>query len=385
MTNRNKLFLVPALVGLIGLAPVAGSAQTVSELGDAADLPAGAQLETGKQITLLTGSLGTTSDIDMYRITIDDPTNFSATSSGPSGPTYTSDTRLFLFDATGRAVYFNDDLPDESSLLSVLPAGHALSPTVPGDYLLAVTTYPRYPTDGSTNIFLEPDFDPVAYTDIVGPNPATSNPVTAWAGGTGPDGDYEITITGVDGTLPVVMSLPTAVVDGNSVQIEWRTEDEDGSLGFEVEYRKPLDADFQVGGYAQAVGSPSTYRQSVSNLSPGRYLFRVKSIGNDGGSYFSALVEAQVGLDGQRLSVETYPNPFTAMATVELVSPDDQHVEIAVYDLIGRRVATLGNVALASGERAQVELDGSTMTAGTYVIRLSSGSTVETRMITLNR
>ena len=388
MIYRNSLLIGSVVLGMIVLMPTGNaSAQTITETGDAAQLPAGAQLETNKSITLITGTLGTISDIDMYRITIDDPANFSATTVGPSGPTFVADTRLFLFDASGYPVYFNDDVPDGSSVLSLLPAGDALSPTVPGDYLLAVTSYPRYPTDGSTNIFLDPEIDPVDYEDVNGPNPATSNPVSAWTGGPSADGDgdYEITITGVSGTLPIVMSLPTAIVDGNSVNLEWQTEDEEGSFGFQVEYRDALENDFRAGGFVSALGSPSTYRHSVTELRPGKHFFRIKSLAVNGGSFYSAVVEATIGVDANRLVVDAYPNPFSGSATVEVVSPDNQDVEVAVYDLIGRRVATLANLALTAGERARVNLDGTTLTSGTYVLRFDSGPVVETRLITLNR
>jgi len=81
------------------------------------------------------------------------------------------------------------------------------------------------------------------------------------------------------------------------------------------------------------------------------------------------------------------PNPFNPRTTIrfELVRPGA--VDLAVYDLAGRRVRTLVNGARAAGEHAVHwsgrDESGRRVASGTYLYRLSTGTWHETRRMTL--
>jgi hypothetical protein len=87
------------------------------------------------------------------------------------------------------------------------------------------------------------------------------------------------------------------------------------------------------------------------------------------------------GGDGLRLEVA--PNPFRGTATVTLVLPASAAVEAAAYDVLGRRVAVLADGVLAAGRHAFAL--GGPLPPGAYVVRVTAGSTVHTRPITLVR
>jgi VWFA-related protein len=80
------------------------------------------------------------------------------------------------------------------------------------------------------------------------------------------------------------------------------------------------------------------------------------------------------------------PNPFTAGATTMIPfsvhGTGGQHVKLEVYDLLGRRVATLVNGLLSQGlHTARFQATG--LSAGMYLYRLSAGETVRTRMMVI--
>ena len=87
------------------------------------------------------GGIGAGDDQDLYRVCLEGGGSFSATTVGGTE----LDTQLFLFDAAGLGVYGNDD--SQATRQSTLPAGHALTPSAPGVYLLAVTPYDRDPRE----------------------------------------------------------------------------------------------------------------------------------------------------------------------------------------------------------------------------------------------
>jgi alpha-tubulin suppressor-like RCC1 family protein len=80
---------------------------------------------------------------------------------------------------------------------------------------------------------------------------------------------------------------------------------------------------------------------------------------------------------------QNYPNPFNPTTTIAYALPETAPVRLDVFDMLGRRVATLVNTeAHAPGSHA-VSFDASRLTSGVYVYRLQAGSTTITRKFTL--
>ena len=76
-----------------------------------------------------------------------------------------------------------------------------------------------------------------------------------------------------------------------------------------------------------------------------------------------------------------FPNPFTDVATVSYPLSRPGPVELVVFDAPGRRVAVVSSVYQASGTH-QVLVDGSLLTPGIYIARLTAeGQTATLRMV----
>jgi hypothetical protein len=79
-----------------------------------------------------------------------------------------------------------------------------------------------------------------------------------------------------------------------------------------------------------------------------------------------------------------YPNPFNPKTVITYQVPENSEVRLAVYDLLGREVATLVNERKASGNYA-VTFDGSARASGMYVCRMMSGPFRQSRRMLLVR
>jgi hypothetical protein len=79
-----------------------------------------------------------------------------------------------------------------------------------------------------------------------------------------------------------------------------------------------------------------------------------------------------------------YPNPFTSRTTFRFSVPEPIHVRLELYDLLGRRVASLVDERLSAGWHER-SLDAAGLSGGTYVARLTAGSHAATQRITLIR
>ncbi|MCC5942355.1 MAG: BspA family leucine-rich repeat surface protein [Balneolaceae bacterium] len=80
---------------------------------------------------------------------------------------------------------------------------------------------------------------------------------------------------------------------------------------------------------------------------------------------------------------QNYPNPFNPTTVISFELPQQSQVYLEVFDMIGRRVATLVESSTMQAGRHQVNFDASGLTSGVYIYRLQAGSTVQSRKLTL--
>ncbi len=79
---------------------------------------------------------------------------------------------------------------------------------------------------------------------------------------------------------------------------------------------------------------------------------------------------------------EVYPNPFNSSARVRFDLKERGHINLAVYDILGRQVATILNQTFDAGSHEAL-FEGHNLASGVYFIRLSSGNSHQARKITL--
>ena len=182
--------LLLTLCAAVLLACVPAAAQTWTEVGDAGDLPATAQIPIGGgAFTQIDGNLGASGDADMYCVRITDPAVFTATTCNGT----TVDTQLWLFDPNGLGVTADDDAPNsecglQSRITGVFVPG-------PGNYLLAVSQYNWDPLDAAgALIWANSPFNVERAPD----GPGAPGPVTGWGTSGFADGPYSIFMLGVE-------------------------------------------------------------------------------------------------------------------------------------------------------------------------------------------
>jgi Secretion system C-terminal sorting domain len=79
---------------------------------------------------------------------------------------------------------------------------------------------------------------------------------------------------------------------------------------------------------------------------------------------------------------QNYPNPFNPVTTITYSVPREAKVKLEVYDLLGRRVATLVDGLQQVGTHS-VSFGGSSLASGVYLYRLSAPDQMITRKMVL--
>lgn len=182
-----KKLITLSLTVLIALSANVALADVWAEIGDAGDLPATAQIPTGNDpLTAITGTILAGGDADMYCISIETPTAFSASTCFVTS----IDTQLWIFAEDGTGISYNDDDPGGCGLQSTVTGTFILNP---GSYYLAVSTYDWDALDGSGNeIWSDTPFNVERQPD----GPGAPGPVAGWGGSSFSDGAYQIELTG---------------------------------------------------------------------------------------------------------------------------------------------------------------------------------------------
>ncbi len=89
------------------------------------------------------------------------------------------------------------------------------------------------------------------------------------------------------------------------------------------------------------------------------------------------------GLPGTHNLSTVYPNPFNPQANFTLEVAEQQNVRIAVYDALGREVATLFNGSLNAGTEHAFTIDGADLPSGIYMVRAIGEQFTDVRQVTL--
>ncbi len=79
---------------------------------------------------------------------------------------------------------------------------------------------------------------------------------------------------------------------------------------------------------------------------------------------------------------QNYPNPFNPVTTINYQVPRQNRVRLEVFDLMGRKVATLVNDEQQAGTYS-VRFNASQLASGTYIYQLTAGNTHIVKKLTL--
>jgi hypothetical protein len=77
---------------------------------------------------------------------------------------------------------------------------------------------------------------------------------------------------------------------------------------------------------------------------------------------------------------QNYPNPFNPSTTIRYAMPERSRVQLAVFNTLGQRVATLVEGEQEAGYH-EVQFDASHLAGGVYLCQLRAGANLETRKL----
>jgi hypothetical protein len=183
--------------------------------------------------------------------------------------------------------------------------------------------------------------------------------------------------------LPVELSSFTAVVNGNSIILMWRTETEVSNYGFEVERASSSTTPVQEGwkkiGFVEGHGncnSPKDYAFTDTPVEGKSFQYRLKQIDTDGQFQYSDIITVDIEIPTKFALNQNFPNPFNPATTITYNLPRDGFVTIKVYDIIGSEIETLVNEEKSAGSYV-VTFEGKNLSSGVYICTMSGNGFVK--------
>lgn len=150
---------------------------------------------------------------------------------------------------------------------------------------------------------------------------------------------------------------------------------------YQIDYAADASFRFQI---TDSTVTDTTKMLKVGLIDGQLYHWRVRAHNAGGWGPYSTVqtftASSTVGIDKPReLPVtvslsQNYPNPFNPSTQIEFGLPAESHVTLAVYNVIGERVATLVDDNMSVGWHT-VRFDASRLSSGLYIYRLAAGAT----------
>jgi hypothetical protein len=135
---------------------------------------------------------------------------------------------------------------------------------------------------------------------------------------------------------------------------------------------------------AGTTSEPQFYQYRATGLPSGVHLFRLKQIDVDGTAELSPVVAVDFGAPARFALYGPYPNPSRGGATIPFDVARTTTVRLTVYDVMGRRQATLVDRKYEPG-RYDVTYDGRRWASGVYFIVIEMGDFRDVKKVSLLR
>ena len=140
---------------------------------------------------------------------------------------------------------------------------------------------------------------------------------------------------------------------------------------------------------SKASGGTTTERKSyeytIDELPVGNHQFRLRQVDLDGSSALTDPVSVSVEMQEALKLTAPAPNPVSNSTTLSFAVKEQAETTVTLYNTLGQKVALLYEGTPPPEAPQTVQVDVSTLTSGTYFLRLQTEKQTFTRRITVVR
>lgn len=167
---------------------------------------------------------------------------------------------------------------------------------------------------------------------------------------------------------PVQIVSFDAVRSNNTVNVIWNVAQEVNIASYTIE-RSINGRDFEKIGEVNAFGNRASNQYSFTDNKPnfGKNYYRLKIAGKDGNINYSAV--RLISFDKTTL-VSVYPNPAKEKIYISVSKADSKVNTLSIYNSVGQQIITKSFTSVT-------QVDVSKYAAGTYVVQVDDGNSIQ--------
>lgn len=201
-------------------------------------------------------------------------------------------------------------------------------------------------------------------------------------------------------SLPVELSAFTARMYDNAVLIQWTTESEKDSWGFNILKSEKHDGFYERVNAEMIKGAGTKTTRSFYQFVDSRvdmgstYYYKLEQVDVNGAkNYYGPINLTLTDNPGETPSDfvlhANYPNPFNPETTISFELPQDEFITLEIYNIAGSKIRTLLQAPYKAGVHSAVwngtNENGDKVSSGTYLYKFTAGSFVKNgKMMLLN-
>lgn len=178
--------------------------------------------------------------------------------------------------------------------------------------------------------------------------------------------------------LPVTFqSFDAREQENGSISIEWETIASSNILGYSVE-RSYEDGEYREIAF---ISSPTWKEGEMEHFEctdteafeSGTYYYRLRVVEINGSIQYGDPIHVEIKLPEKFSLFQNYPNPFNGDTRIAFSLPEEMAVNLKIYDVCGRLVATVISGKLNAGNHI-VHVSSEGLSSGIYFYRLAGGT-----------
>ncbi len=186
--------------------------------------------------------------------------------------------------------------------------------------------------------------------------------------------------------IPIELIYFDAKLNGNYIELKWSTATELNNKGFEIE-RSNDKINWEMKWFMDGKGTSTEindyfFKDNLFENNSQKLFYRLKQIDFNGSFEYSNIIEVEVGTPLGFYLSQNYPNPFNPTTKIKFDLPKDGLVSLEIYDILGRRIATVINENKTAGSYEQV-FNASSLASGVYIYKLQTGDYFSSKKLVL--
>jgi len=190
--------------------------------------------------------------------------------------------------------------------------------------------------------------------------------------------------------VPVELaSFSGNVVERKGIELSWETTVEANNAGFNIFRKSSKDTEYEkINFHLIKPNETKEYSYFDKDVKVGEYYkYKLEDVSLTGERVMHDPIEVFVVKPEKYDLAQNYPNPFNSITHIRYQMPEQNHVSIRIYNLLGQQVITLADEIKEAGYHTLmwdgIDKHGNLVGSGIYYYRIVSGSFSQTKKMVL--